>query len=182
MRANRAPGFLGSCSRRRWHTGLGGHRALGGTQPTQPRVGHSQYSLRKGHTQFGTHRACKGIIQTCTQLHRHSPHNPELTTRTHHPSSSPSGIEHPGGSEGGEHGRRWVEVGVFHGQRVQVGHELEGREGAHGLAEGGRASSAGNVGCSTLECAEVLCVRPLNASIFWFFDPRMRRIFGLSTL
>ena len=58
------------------------------------------------------------------------------------PSSSPSGIEHPGGSEGGEHGRRWVEVGVFHGQRVQVGHELEGREGAHGLAEGGRAGGA----------------------------------------
>ena len=47
VRANRAPGFLGPCcmlSGRRWHTGLGGHRALGGTQPTQPRVGHSQHS------------------------------------------------------------------------------------------------------------------------------------------
>ena len=82
------------------------------------------------------------VVFEDTEGLRHSPHNPELTTRTHHPSSSPSGIEHPGGSEGGERGRRWVEVGVFHGQRVQVGHELEGREGAHGLAEGGRAGGA----------------------------------------
>ena len=39
-----------------------------------------------------------------------------------------------------------MEVGVFHGQRVQVGHELEGREGAHGLAEGGRAVRSGACG------------------------------------
>ena len=139
--------FLAHALGRRWHTGLGGHRALGGTQPTQPRVGHSQHSLRKGHTQFGTHRACE--YQISYRL-AHSYTNQAFTTQPRAHNSDPSS----GNSNSWRSDIASISLrsAALYSSAVcttgsvrlasSAGHELRGQEGAHGLAEGGRAGGA----------------------------------------